>query len=63
MKCGKEAISRMDRADVVARRSNSFGCEALVRDRREARRKYPDAVIDAATLDDIMLFYVKGEKI
>ena len=60
----QDILERAERQKAVrAKRMGAFGCEALVRDRREARRKYPDAVIDAATLDDIMLFYVKGEKI
>ena len=34
----------------------------LVADREMAGRKYPEAVIDPATIEEIMLLYVKGEK-
>ena len=44
-------------------RTTEHGCEALVEDLDAARRNYPDQVIDKITLDEIMLLYIKGEKI
>jgi hypothetical protein len=35
--------------------------KVLVKDRKKATRKYPEAIIEPATLEEIMLFYVKGE--
>ena len=35
----------------------------LVPDRDVAKRHYPNVVIDNATIDEIMLLYVKGEKV
>ena len=32
----------------------------LVADKEKARRKYKNAVVDDATIDDILLLYVKG---
>jgi ABC-2 type transport system ATP-binding protein len=34
--------------------------ECLIRDKEAIRRKYKDIVVDNATLEDIMLFYIKG---
>ncbi len=51
----------MDKADIVAYRKQDFEWQVLVADRNIAQRKYPNAVIDPATLDDIMLLFVKGE--
>ena len=34
--------------------------ECLVRDKEAARRSYPDVIVDNASLEDIMLFYIKG---
>ena len=48
----------------LARRLSGIGYdreEVLVADRDQARRKYPKAVIDPASIDEIMLLYVKGE--
>ena len=46
---------------MTARRRQDYGWEVLVSDRDTARKKYPKAVIDPATIDEIMLFYIKGE--
>ena len=34
--------------------------ECLVRDKEAARRKYKNVVVDSASLEEIMLFYIKG---
>ena len=34
----------------------------LVADKENARKKYKAAVVDDATIDDILLLYVKGER-
>ena len=57
LRCGKS--TEVD--DYIARRETGVSAEYLVRDRAAAGRKYPKAVADAASLEDIMLFYIKGE--
>ena len=47
--------------DYIVRRETGVSAEYLVRDRAAAGKKYPKAVADAASLEDIMLFYIKGE--
>ena len=47
--------------DYIARRETGVSAEYLVRDRAAAGREHPKAVADAASLEDIMLFYIKGE--
>ncbi len=61
LRCGKAQFEEIDRADLVAWRRQDYEWEALVSDREAARRKYPKAVVDPATIDEIMLLYVKGE--
>mgnify|MGYP000505816929 CR=1 FL=1 len=34
----------------------------LVPDREELLRRYPEAVVDRATMDEILLLYVKGDQ-
>lgn len=34
----------------------------LVADKEKAKRKYKNAVVDDATIDDILLLYVKGDR-
>ncbi|MBC8536866.1 ABC transporter ATP-binding protein [Feifania hominis] len=59
--CPSGDFRLLDREDVIGRRENQFGCDVLVHDRRLARRKYPEYPIDGCSLDDIMLYYVKGD--
>ena len=61
LRCGKAQFEEIDRADMVAWRRQDYEWEVLVADREAARRKYPKAVVDPATIDEIMLLYVKGE--
>ena len=60
LKCSREAFAALSREEVAGAREGAFGCEALVRDRASYLRRHPDAVIDPATLDDVMLFTIKG---
>lgn len=63
LKCDKGDVKNIDSGDIVSVRLNDFGAEVMVSDRRNARYKYSGAVIDTASLDDIMLYYVhKGER-
>ena len=58
IKCSKDKLSEIDPEDIVSVRLNSFGAEVLVNDRENASYKYRDCVIDPASLDEIMLYYV-----
>lgn len=58
LKCGKEKLAEIDDEDIVSIRTNNFGAEVMVNDRENAGCKYRDCVIDPASLDDIMLYYV-----
>lgn len=59
LKCGADDVLTIDKADYVSIRKHSFGCEVLVKSKSAAKAKYPDYVIDSATLEDIMIFCVK----
>ena len=61
LKCGPEMLAALDKRDALRVRRNTFGCEVLVADKEKARSRYRDCVIDNVSLEDIMLFYVKGE--
>lgn len=61
MKCGAAQFEKMDSADIAAYRKQDFEWQILVENRTEAQRKYPNSIIDPATLDDIMLLFIKGK--
>lgn len=61
LRCAKDYIQNVDPEDIVSIRTNNFGAEIMVNDRESAKMKYRDTVIDPASLDDIMLYYVHRE--
>lgn len=60
--CSLDELRKIDRKYLVGYRKNRFGCEALVNDRRELGFLMPGLVIDPVTLEDIMVYTVKGEE-
>lgn len=61
IRCGAAQFDTIDKDEVIAYRKQDYEWEVLIADRDVAQRKYPKAVIDPATIDEIMLLYVKGE--
>ena len=59
LRCGQSTVVSPE--DYIVRRETGVSMEYLVRDRGAAGKKYPKAVADAASLEDIMLFYIKGD--
>lgn len=59
--CARSDLERVDPALLVGRRVGQFGCEALVKNRRDFCRRYPDLTVDPVNLEDIMVFTVKGD--
>ncbi|MCM1119588.1 MAG: ABC transporter ATP-binding protein [bacterium] len=62
IRCGAAVFDRIDKEEILAFRKEDYQWNVLVADRERASRKYKDAVVDNATIDDIMLLYVKGEQ-
>ena len=59
--CTTACFEDLDKSEIIAYRKRDYEWQVMVADRETAQRKYEDCVVDNATLDDIMLFYVKGE--
>ncbi|MCL2634242.1 MAG: ABC transporter ATP-binding protein [Oscillospiraceae bacterium] len=57
IKCGKSDIDKIDSGDIAGKRENEFGVEVLIKSNID---RYSDMTLDRATLDEIILFYVKG---
>ena len=55
--CGESSLPSLPADLVIFTKHGAFGCETLVKDRAAVRELLPDAVCDAAGLDDIMRFY------
>lgn len=59
-KCGKEKFSQLSSDDYIIHRTTNMSVECLVHDKEAFKQKYKNIIVDNATLEDIMLFYVKG---
>ena len=59
LRCGQSTVVPPEH--YIVRRVTGVSTEYLVRVRTAAGKKYPKAVADAASQEDIMLFYIKGD--
>ena len=62
LKCGAAQFDALDKAGIIAYRKMDYEWQVLVADREKMQKKYPKAMVVPATIDEIMLLYVKGEK-
>ena len=62
IKCGAAQFDALDKSDIISYRKMDYGWQILVSDRERMQKKYPKALVVPATIDEIMLLYVKGEK-
>ena len=62
IRCSRSDFAKIRPEDMVAWRMEDYQCSVLTSDRQGAGRRYPELVIDAPTIEEIMLFYVKGER-
>lgn len=59
--CGTSMFEKINKSDTIAYRKEDYQYKVLVNDRKSAAKKYSEAIIEPATIEEIMLFYVKGE--
>lgn len=60
VKCGQQQFDSIDPRDYLISRRTRMCVEGLVPDRESFQRKYKNMVVDSASLEEIMLFYIKG---
>ncbi len=61
VRCGADVLETLDKSHIVGVRRNEFGTEALIDNRPDAPAR-DGMVVDPATVDDIMLYTIKGGK-
>lgn len=62
LKCGVSQFEQLDLEDFVGYQKGQFQVEALVKDRVRMEQKYPLFTIDSVSIEEIMLFHVRGMK-
>ena len=60
IRCKTEVFHTIDPSEILAFRKDDYQWNVLTGDKERARRKYKNAVIDDASIEDILLLYVKG---
>ena len=60
-RCGREDFAHLDKADYLLVRQTNVATECLVADKEVFRKKYPNILLDRTSLEEIMLFYTKGD--
>ncbi|MBD5499423.1 MAG: ABC transporter ATP-binding protein [Lachnospiraceae bacterium] len=60
IRCGATVFNQIDKKEVLAYRKEDYQWNVLVADKEKAKRKYKNTTVDDATIDDILLLYVKG---
>ena len=61
LKCGASLFDEIDKKEMIAYRKQDYEWQILVENRQAIQKKYPKALIIPASIDEIMLMYVKGE--
>lgn len=62
IKCSKEDFEKLNEKDYIKCKKEKYQYEVLTSDKNNIRRKYNITTIDKPSIEDIMLFYIKGEK-
>ena len=62
VKCNDNDFKKISKDNIISYRKNKYNYEVLVNDRKKVKKNNSDIVVDKATLEDIMLLIVKGEK-
>ena len=62
LKCGAATFEAMDAQEILRYRKSQFGYEVLLPDRRRYLARHPGSLVDPATVEEMMLFYVRGER-
>lgn len=63
MKCGDEdELRRIGGSNIISIRRSDFNIQALVDNRNDVIEAYPEVVMDRASLDDLMVFMIRGER-
>ncbi len=62
VKCDEKDFSKISKEDYDYYRKEKYQYEVLVKNKKMIKSKYGISTIDKVSIEDIMLFYIKGEK-
>ncbi len=59
--CSTAVFDTLNKSEIIAYRKEDYQFKVLVNNRTKAAKQYQNAIVSPATIEEIMLFYVKGE--
>ncbi len=59
-KCSNDDLKKIANQDIIRIKKNKYSNDILTNDRKHFSKKYPQITVDKASIEDIMLLYVKG---
>ncbi|MCC0726783.1 ABC transporter ATP-binding protein [Clostridioides sp. ZZV14-6045] len=62
LKCSSNDFAKLTNEDYSYYRKSQFGYEVLLKDKYKFITKQPNLIVDNTTIEEIMLFYVRGDK-
>ena len=62
IKCSKDDFARFDKKDYITYQKGKYQYKVLTNNKNNIKNKYNITTIDKPSIEDIMLFYIKGEK-
>lgn len=63
VKCTEQDYGAMEKDHVLAVRRNAYSCEVLIDNKEAFERKNRKLTVDSTTIEEIILFQVRGEKV
>ena len=63
IRCGREFFDALSPEDIIAYREEPYSYCVFIKNRQSLRKAFCDISIENASIEDMMLFYSKGEKI
>lgn len=63
LRCKEKQFALLDTDDMIAYHKQDYQTSVLVSDKKLVEKKYTGIVIDHATIDEIMLILIKGERL
>lgn len=61
--CKEETFKTLNEEDIIAYQKETYGYKVLLKNKHEIRKIFTDLVIENASIEDVMLYYIKGDKL
>lgn len=62
IRCDKKYFENIPKEDIIRYQRNQYSYDVLVKNKRNWEKKQEDVVVDKVTLEELMVFMIKGEK-